>query len=184
MGIIQPINSPYSSPLWLVPKHVTGNEPKKYRAVIDYRSLHAIAVEDSYPLQDMGGILDQVSGAHIIWHINLVYAYHQLPLTEERKKYTTFSCPFGLFAYCSSHMGFCNSPSAFSRLIYRVIGGLKDTFAYLDDVVVHSHTFEEHYQKMRTLFQSLKEAKLLMDPKKCKLFCREAVFLIQLIMGK
>ena len=44
LGIISPTNSPYSLPLWLVPKHATGNEPKKYRAVVDYRSLNAIAV--------------------------------------------------------------------------------------------------------------------------------------------
>ena len=130
--------------------------------MIDYRSLTAIAVKHSYPLQDMGGILYQVAGAHIISHIDLVYqpTYHQLLQTEEKKKYPTFSCPFGLFAYCSSPMRFCNSPSAFRRLIDRAIGGLKDKFAYLDNIVVHLQAFEEHYQKLRALFQRLREAKL------------------------
>ena len=50
LGITESTDSPYSSPLWLVPKHITGNEPKKYCAVIDYCSLNAIAVKHSYPL--------------------------------------------------------------------------------------------------------------------------------------
>ena len=72
--------------------------------------------------------------------------------------------------------GLCNAPATFQRLIEVVLAGLvwKCCFAYIDDVLVCSHTFEDHLSHIEQVFARLRQAGLRLKPKKC-LFLREEV---------
>lgn len=59
-GIIRNSTSPYSSPVWVVPKKVDASGKKKFRIVIDYRKLNEITVEDKFPIPNMDSILDKL----------------------------------------------------------------------------------------------------------------------------
>lgn len=50
--------SPYSSPLWIVPKKPDSQENKRWRMVIDYRALNEKTIGDAYPLPNINEILD------------------------------------------------------------------------------------------------------------------------------
>lgn len=56
-GIIRESNSPYNSPLWIVPKKMDNSNIKKWRIVIDYRKLNEISVGDKFPIPDIDSIL-------------------------------------------------------------------------------------------------------------------------------
>lgn len=59
-GIIRKSNSPYCSPIWIVPKKEDASKEKKYRLVIDYRGLNEITIDDKYPIPVMDEILDKL----------------------------------------------------------------------------------------------------------------------------
>ncbi|KAL7297509.1 hypothetical protein TKK_0009873 [Trichogramma kaykai] len=59
-NIIRPSTSPYSSPVWIVPKKSDASGLKKWRMVIDYRKLNDITVDDKYPLPRMEDILENL----------------------------------------------------------------------------------------------------------------------------
>lgn len=59
-GIVEPSTSPWSSPLWIVPKKIDASGEKKWRIVVDYRKLNEVTVGDAYPLPNIDEILDQL----------------------------------------------------------------------------------------------------------------------------
>lgn len=59
-GIIRASQSPYSSPVWVVPKKLDTSGQKKWRLVIDYRKLNEKTVDDRYPIPNITDILDKL----------------------------------------------------------------------------------------------------------------------------
>lgn len=58
--IIRPSVSPWSSPVWVVPKKLDASGKQKWRVVIDYRKLNELTVDDKYPLPNIANLLDQL----------------------------------------------------------------------------------------------------------------------------
>ncbi len=52
---------------------------------------------------------------------------------------------------------------------------------YLDDIIIYSRTFKEYKQHIEQVFQALKEANLMMKPKKCEFAKQELRFLKHII---
>ena len=120
-GVIRSSNSPFSSPLMLVKKAgADSSKPvmEQYRVVNDFRKLNANTVRDSYPMQNIYQLIDQVAAAKVATVIDLRSAFFLQELAEDSRKFTSFPVPGrGLFEYCRSAQGLVNSPSTFQRLL-------------------------------------------------------------------
>jgi hypothetical protein len=77
-GIIRHSNSLWASPLHLVPK-----KDGSWRPCGNYRSLNAVTIPDRYPLPNMQSLNDRMAGCTVFSKIDLVKAYHQIPIAEE-----------------------------------------------------------------------------------------------------
>ena len=62
-GIIEESNSPWNSPILLVPKKLDDSGQQKFRCVVDYRKLNEKTVGNAYPLPDITEITDQLEKA-------------------------------------------------------------------------------------------------------------------------
>ena len=63
-GIIRPSYSPWSSPIWIVPKKIDATGRQKWRLVIDYRKVNEKAIADRYPIPNINDILDKLGKAN------------------------------------------------------------------------------------------------------------------------
>ena len=55
--------------------------------------------------------------------------------------------------------GLISAPSTFQRLMDRLLNGLHDfTVAFLDDIIIHSDTWENHLNHMEIVLDKLSEA--------------------------
>jgi cleavage and polyadenylation specificity factor subunit 1 len=93
MGTAQRSDSPWASPLHLVPKKEDG-----WRPCGDYRALNARTVPDQYPTQHTADFA-QLASRRILSTIDLVKAYHQIPVNPDDIAKTAIITPFGLFKF-------------------------------------------------------------------------------------
>ncbi|GFU52839.1 transposon Tf2-9 polyprotein [Trichonephila clavipes] len=140
-GIIEECESPYASPVVLIPKP-NGT----FRLCIDYRKLNEITVADTYPLPRMDDLLHQAKLTPFMSTLDLRAGYHQVKVHVEDQDKTAFVCPFGTYRFLRMPYGLRNAPATFQRLMNRFCNGLEDILAlpYLDDIIVLSETFEKH----------------------------------------
>lgn len=185
-GIIRDSSSPWSSPLWIVPKKTDASGKKKWRMVIDFRKLNDLTVADNYPLPNITEILDQLGKAKYFSTLDLTSGFHQIPMEEVDTEKTAFSTPYGHFEYTRMPFGLKNAPACFQRLMNTVLAGLQGIkcFVYLDDIVVYGQNLEEHNNKLIEVLEQLRKANLKLQPDKCEFLRKEVNYLGHVITDK
>ena len=163
-GIIEPSNSPWSSPVILVKK-----KDGSHRFCADYRKLNSVTVKDVYPLPRIDDALSRLQKTKFFSMMDMQSGFWQIEMEPESKEKTAFITSDGLWQFKKMPFGLCNSPATFRRMMDIVLMGLKwDTcLIYLDDVVVFSKTFDEHLDKLDKVLTAIQQAGLRLKIKKC-----------------
>ncbi|KAG5540097.1 hypothetical protein RHGRI_020361 [Rhododendron griersonianum] len=126
-GVIYPISdSNWVSPVQVVPKKsgvtVVKNEDNElvptrvqtgWRVCIDYRKLNSMTRKDHFPLPFIDQMLERLAGHEYYCFLDGYSGYNQIPIAPEDQEKTTFTCPYGTFAYRRMPFGLCNAPATF-----------------------------------------------------------------------
>lgn len=115
-GIIRESNSPYNSPLWIVPKKLDSSSIQKWRIVIDYRKLNEVTVDDKFPIPNIDQILDRLGRAQYFTTLDLAKGFHQVLVNENDRQKTAFSTPYGHYEYIRMPFGLKKCPFHFSTI--------------------------------------------------------------------
>ena len=185
-GIIEPSNSPSSSPIWIVPKRSDPQGKPRWRMVVDFRELNQRTVGDAYPLPNIADLLDQLGGAIYFSVFDLASGFHQIKMAPEDKWKIAFSTPGGHYEFNRMPMGLKNAPATFQRLMDQIKRGIdcKELLVYMDEVFIHAKTLEEHDRRVRKFFDRLAETKLVLQPEKVHFLKKEVSFLGHIISFK
>ena len=172
--IIQPSNSPWSSPIILVRKRDGST-----RFCIDYRKVNSVTRKDAYPLPRVDDILDTLGGSKWFSTLDLKSGYWQVEVDSSSREKTAFTTSDGLYEFKVMPFGLCNAPATFQRLMNRVLCDVNwvECLVYIDDTVVIGRTFEQHLSNLGTVLSRLRQAGLKLQPAKCKLCQKEVRFL-------
>lgn len=178
-GIIKNSNSPYSSPIWVVPKKADASGTRKIRVVIDYRKLNEKTIDDKYPIPQIEEILDNLGKSEYFTTLDLKSGFHQIPMDVESQEKTAFSTDKGHFEFCRMPFGLKNGPATFQRAMNNVLHGLlgNKCHVYLDDIVVLGENLQCHIQNLKTILQRLALFNLKIQLDKCEFLKRETEFL-------
>ncbi len=177
-GWITPSRSPYSSPVVCVRKKDGG-----LRLCVDFRELNRKSVPDRHPIPRIQDMLDALGGSSWFSVLDQGKAYRQGHLDEESRPLTAFITPWGLYEWVRIPFGLSSAPAEFQRSMEYCLADLRDTIClpYLDDNLVHSHSFEEHLEHIRVVLQCYKKHGVKLTPKKCELFKSSVRFLGKLV---
>nr|GEU42217.1 reverse transcriptase domain-containing protein [Tanacetum cinerariifolium] len=121
-------DSPWVSPIHYVPKKggitVVENENNEliptrlvteWRVSINYRKLNDSTRKDHFPLLFMDQMLERLAGNEFYYLLDGFFGYFQIPINPPDQEKTTFTCPYGRFAYHRMPFGLCNAPGTFQR---------------------------------------------------------------------
>ncbi|GBN70242.1 Transposon Ty3-I Gag-Pol polyprotein [Araneus ventricosus] len=163
LGHLRPSKSNYASPLHMVPKKGTLD----WRPVGDYRALNSQTTKDKYPIPCIADFTAELHGSKLFSRIDLIKAYHPIPIHPEDIHKTAICTPFGLFESTRMQFGLCNASATFQRFIDEVTRGLPGVYSFVDDILIASKNHEDHYQHLKTLFARLDEYGLCINVSKC-----------------
>lgn len=178
-GIIRESISPYTSPVWVVPKKSDASGKKKFRLVIDYRKLNEKTISDKYPIPEITEILDKLGKTCYFSTIDLVSGFHQIQLADEDVEKTAFSVNSGKYEFTRMPFGLKNAPATFQRVMDCILREFlgKCCLVYMDDVIIFSSSLEEHKKDLMKVLKKLKEANLKIQLDKCEFFKKEVQYL-------
>nr|GEX76585.1 reverse transcriptase domain-containing protein [Tanacetum cinerariifolium] len=133
-GLIYPIfNSPWISPVHCVPKKggmtIVKNEDNEliptrlvtgWRVCIDYQKLNDATRKDHFLLPFMDKMLERLAKNEFYWFLDRFYGYLHISIDPQDQEKTTFTCPYGTFAYRHMPFGLCNAPGTFQRCMMAI----------------------------------------------------------------
>lgn len=179
--IIQPSDSPWSSPIWIVPKKTDSSGEAKWRLVVDYRKLNDKTIADRYPIPNISDILDKLGKCQYFTTIDLYSGFHQIEMCKQDIQKTAFSVDNGHYEYLRMPFGLKNAPFTFERVIDNVLRGLPNVTVYCDDIIIYSTSLQEHMLNIESVFQRLREANFKIQPLKSEFLKKETSFLGHII---
>lgn len=177
--IIRPSFSPWSSPIWIVPKKADASGRKKWRLVVDYRKVNEKTIDDRYPIPNINEILDKLGRSMYFTTLDLASGFHQIEVDEKDIKKTAFTVEHGHYEYTRMPFGLKNAPSTFQRVMDHTLKDLlnKICLVYMDDIIIYSTSLQEHLNSLRKVFNKLRDARMKIQLDKSEFLKKEVAFL-------
>ena len=179
-GIVRESNSPWSSPIVLVPKR-----DDSIRLCVDYRQLNKITRPDAYPLPRADDTIEAFAGCKVFTTLDLATGYWQIALSEDDCAKSAFTTPLGLYEFTVLPMGCINGPATFQRLMEKALRSLLQlptpgkpvTRVFFDDIAVGAVDEPSSLGQIELVFQYLRSAGLKLRLTKCSLLQPQVAFL-------
>ena len=172
-GIIYPISdSKWVSPTQVVPKKsgitVVKNENNElvptriqtgWRMCIDYRKLNAATRKDHFPLPFLDQVLERVAGRAFYCFLDGYSGYNQIEVALEDQDKTTFTCPFGTYAYRRMPFGLCNAPATFQRCMISIFSDMVEKIleVFMDDFSIYGDTYDSCLDHLKRVLERYEE---------------------------
>ena len=145
----------------LIPtRTVTG-----WRMCIDYRKLNDATRKDHFPLPFMDQMLERIAGHAYYCFLDGYSGYNQIHIAPEDQEKTTFTCPYGTFAYRRMPFGLCNAPATFQRCMLAIFHDMVERFieVFMDDFSVFGSSFDDCLSNLSLVLKRCQETNLVLN---------------------
>ena len=174
LSIIEPSRSAWGSPCILIRKPPEPGNPRPLRFVVDYRSLNAVTLNDSYAIPSVANILDALSGAKYFARLDMCSGYWQVPLRKADRHKTAFTTHLGLFQFRRLPFGLKTAGATFQRILNTIYCDYiyKFMIIYIDDLIIYSNSAEDALNHYELVLKRASERGIHLKPSKCLFFSK------------
>ena len=140
-----------------------------WRVCIDYRKLNTATRKDHYPLPFIDQMLERLVGHSHYCFLDGYSGYNQIAIAPEDKEKTTFTCPYGTFAFKRMPFGLCNDHATFHRCLMSMFPDLVEEAMeiFMDEFSVYGSSFEHCLKNLETVLQRCQDKNLALNWEKC-----------------
>jgi len=166
----------------LIPTRTTTG----WRMCIDYRKLNSMTRKDHFPLPFMDQILERVAGHEFYCFLDGYLGYNQIEIALEDQGKTTFTCPFGTFAYRMMPFGLCNAPAMFQRSMLSIFSDKVERFLeiFMDDFSIFGDSFDDCLTNLEKVLSRCEEKYLILNWEKCHFMVTNGIVLSHIVSSK
>ncbi|CAN6685965.1 unnamed protein product [Malus baccata var. baccata] len=191
-GVIYPISdSHWVSPVQVVPKKsgvtMVKNEDNElvptriqtgWRVCIDYRKLNATIRKDHFPLPFIDQMLERLANHSFYCFLDGYSGYNQIVIAPDDQEKTTFTCPFGTFAYRRMPFGLCNAPATFQKCMVSIFSD------YVEKIIEFDEECESAFKQLK---EKLTSAPIIVPPNwslPFELMCDASDYALGAVLGQ
>ncbi|GJV14305.1 reverse transcriptase domain-containing protein [Tanacetum coccineum] len=177
-GLIYPISdSPWVSPVHCVPKKgglpyypmmkrfSTDKTCNGMESMHRFRKLNEATRKYHFPLPFMDQMLERLAGNEFYCFLDGFSGYFQIPIDLKDQEKTTFTCPYGTFAYRRMPFGLCNAPGTFQRCMMAIFHDMieKTMEVFMDDFSVFGNSFSTCLTNLDKMLKRCEDTNLALN---------------------
>ncbi|GJR39207.1 reverse transcriptase domain-containing protein [Tanacetum coccineum] len=163
-GIIYPIaDSPWVSRIHCVPK----------------KGGITVVTNENDELVPTRTVTERLAGNKYFYFLDGFSGYFQIPIDPNDQEKTTFTCPFGTYAYKRMPFGLCNAPATFQRCMLAIFHDMieESVEVFMDDFSVFGNSFDKCLNNLDKMLQCCKDAHLVLNWEKCHFMVKKGIVL-------
>nr|GFB84010.1 retrovirus-related Pol polyprotein from transposon 17.6 [Tanacetum cinerariifolium] len=134
---------------------------------------------DHFPLLFMDQMLERLAGNQYYCFLNGFSGYIQIPIDLKDQEKTTFTCPYGTFAYRRMPFGLCNALGTFQRCMMAIFHDMieKTMEVFMDDFSVFGNSFGTCLSHLEKMLKWCEDTNLCLKWEKSHFMVKEGVVL-------
>nr|GEY29254.1 reverse transcriptase domain-containing protein [Tanacetum cinerariifolium] len=150
-----------------------------WRVCIDYRKLNEATRKDYFPLPFMDQMLERLVGNEYYCFLDGFSGYFQIPIDLKDQEKTTFTCPYGTFAYKRMPFGLYNARGTFQRCMMAIFHDMIEQTmeVFMDDFSVFGNSFSTCLTNLEKMLKRCEDTKLALNWEKSHFMCKEGIVL-------
>nr|GFB24389.1 reverse transcriptase domain-containing protein [Tanacetum cinerariifolium] len=146
-----------------------------WRVCIDYKKLNEATRKDHF----MDQMLECLAGNEYYCFLNGFSGYFQIPIDPKDQEKTTFTCPYGTFAYKRMSFGLCNAPGTFQRCMMAIFHYMIEQTmeVFMDDFSAFENSFSTCLTNLEKMPKRCEDTKLALNWEKSHFMVKEGIVL-------
>ncbi|GJU26729.1 reverse transcriptase domain-containing protein [Tanacetum coccineum] len=143
------------------------------------KKLNEATRKDHFPLPFMDQMLERLAGNEYYCFLDGFSGYFQILIDPNDQEKTTFTCPYGTFAYRRMPFGLCNAPGTFQRCMMAIFHDMieKTMEVFMDDFLVFGNSFSTCLTNLEKMLKRCEDTNLALNWEKSHFMVKEGIVL-------
>ena len=132
---------------------------------IDYRKLNKATRKDHYPLPFIDHMLERLSKNTHFCYLDGSSGFSQIHVNTTDQGKTTFTCPYGTYAYRRMPFGLCNAPDTFQKCMSAIFHGFCEDIVevFMEDFSVYENSFDQCLHNLNKFLERCEDTNLVQN---------------------